>query len=93
MAINNENIDTIIDEIKKYEMKKKELEEKINTNKKCVKIIMNEEGVDEIRTEKYIVRNKEVTSNRFDTTRFKKDHKDLYEAYIVTSTSERFTIN
>ena len=93
MAINNENIDTIIDEIKKYEMKKKELEEKINANKKCVKIIMNEEGVDEIRTEKYIVRNKEVTSNRFDTTRFKKDHKDLYEAYTVTSTSERFTIN
>lgn len=93
MAINNDNINKIIDEIKEYEILKKELEEKINADKKCVKIIMNEEGVDEIRTDRYIVRNKEVTSNRFDTTRFKKDHKDLYEAYTVTSTSERFTIN
>ena len=93
MAIDINNVDHIVDEIKKYEMMKKELEEIINSNKECIKIIMKEEGVDEIKTNKYIVRNTEVVSNRFNTDKFKREHKDLYESYLYSSVSRRFSIN
>ena len=89
----NECINGKIYKIKKMEIEKKELEESINKLKASIKDVMKSEGVDEIKTDKFIVRNKEVTSNRFDTKQFKKDHIDLYEAYTVESTSERFTIN
>lgn len=35
---------------------------------------------------------KSVTSNRFDTTEFKKYHPDLYDKYINTTNSRRFTL-
>lgn len=93
MAINTMNINIMIEEIKKYEMAKKEMEEKIKGVKNSIKAIMNDEGVDEIKTDKFIVRNKSVSSNRFDTKRFKVEHEDMYNAYLVESVSERFTIS
>lgn len=93
MNINMYNLDDMVDELKKLEMLKKNYEEKVSNMKDEIKNIMKEEGVLEVRTEKYIIRNKPVTSNRFDTNRFKNEHHDLYEAYTVASTTERFTVN
>ena len=36
---------------------------------------------------------KPVTSSRFDSARFKKDHAELAEAYTKTTTARRFCIN
>lgn len=33
-----------------------------------------------------------VESSRFDSTRFKKDNPEMYEAYKVTATQERLTV-
>lgn len=93
MTINNLSINAKVYEIKKAEMAKKELEAKISKLKGDIKTVMKEEGVTEIKTDKFIVRNTPVTSNRFDTKKFKSEHIDLYEQYTVASTSERFTIN
>lgn len=93
MKLTNECVNAKVHKIKKLEMEKKELEEQINELKTNIKDAMRENGVNEFRTDKFIVRNKEITSNRFDTKQFKKDHTDLYEAYTVESVSERFTIN
>lgn len=91
--INNNSINMKVTEIKKLEIAKKELEEKLKKAKSGIKDIMKAEGVTEIKTDKFIIRNTPVTTNRFDTTKFKKEHIDLYEAYTVASTSERFSIN
>lgn len=91
--INNNSINMKAMEIKKLEIAKKELEEKIKKAKGGIKDIMKAEGVTEIKTDKFIIRNTSVTTNRFDTTKFKKEHIDLYEAYTVASISERFSIN
>ena len=93
MTINNLSINAKVYEIKKAEMAKKELETKISKLKSDIKNVMKEEGVTEIKTDKFIVRNTSVTSNRFDTKKFKAEHAALYEQYTVASTSERFTIN
>lgn len=42
-------------------------------------------------TDKVKVHNTVVTTNRFDSTRFKKDHKDLYDEYLKVITSTRFS--
>ena len=34
-----------------------------------------------------------TSSSRFDSKRFKKDHPELSEAYTVTTTGTRFTLN
>lgn len=44
-----------------------------------------------IETDKVKVHNTTVTSNRFDSTRFKKDHPDVYAEYTKASTSTRFS--
>ncbi len=89
----NAIVNTAVERIKKLELQKKQLEEKLNKEKEVVKMIMLNEGVDELKTNKYIVRNKEVNSSRFDTKKFKVEHTDLYNAYLVESVSTRFTIH
>lgn len=89
----NAIVNTAVERIKKLELQKKELEEKLNKEKEVVKEIMINEGVDELKTNKYIIRNKEVSSSRFDTKKFKVEHTDLYKAYLVESVSTRFTIH
>ena len=88
----NETINAKVYKIKKLEMEKKAIEEELNKIKGCLKDAMKAEGVNEFKTDKFIVRNTPITSHRFDTKKFKVDHAALYEAYQVESTSERFSI-
>ena len=55
-----------------------------------IKQVMGE--VEELLVGDYIVRYKNVTTNRFDTTSFKKTHADLYADYLKACTSRRFTV-
>ena len=41
----------------------------------------------------YMLILKEVESNRFDTTNFKKDHRDIYDMYIKPVSSLRMSID
>ena len=85
-------IDGKADELKKLELEKKALEEKIQGIQTELKECLESEGVDELTTDKYIIRYKSVVSHRFDTTKFKSEHTDLYESYLKESVSKRFTI-
>ena len=64
----------------------KSLEEEIKDE------LINKE-VDEYEVGKYVVRYTTVISNKFDTTRFKKELPETYKAYLKPSTSHRFSIN
>ncbi|WP_044737260.1 YqaJ viral recombinase family protein [Geobacillus kaustophilus] len=71
-------------EIKQKSEKKVEIENKI-------KALLGER--ERGRTNEYIVKWSVVNSNRFDSKRFAKEHPDLYQQYIQTSTYRRFSIS
>lgn len=86
-----DEVDSLIDklesvnaEIKKYEAQKAEIENKI-------KAMLGE--YEHGYTNDYTVKWSVVNANRFDSRRFAKEHPDLYQQYIQTSTYRRFSIS
>ena len=57
-----------------------------------IKAEMLERDTEELEAGAYIIRWTSVLSNRFDTTAFKKLHKDLYNEFIKQVASRRFSI-
>ncbi len=83
----------IIKEIKEYEEMKKALAAEVDKLKaECIEY-MEEQGVDEVVTDEGKVTYREVISKRFDSTSFKKDFLDIYEAYLRATKNMRFTCN
>lgn len=88
----NRAIDNRVAKLMKLEAQKKAIEEAQEAIRAELKADMESKGVDEIKTGKYIIRWKEVVSNRFDTSSFKKDFLELYEKYSKKQASKRFTV-
>ncbi|MCQ2744702.1 MAG: hypothetical protein MJ230_07945 [bacterium] len=57
-----------------------------------LKALMLEQGTEELETGRHIVRWTSVLSNRFDTTTFKREHAEMYKAYVKQTASKRFSI-
>ena len=55
-----------------------------------VKAFMQANNIAELLGDEHKALYRAVTSNRFDSTAFKKDHADMYEVYKKQSTSMRF---
>lgn len=70
-----------------------ELTAEMESVKDEVKAEMTAQGVDEMVVSCYKVRYTSVTSNRFDSTAFKKTHAELYAQYTKPTTSKRFSIS
>lgn len=81
-----------VKELKELQRMAEELEAEMEALKDELKSYMVSEGTDEVITTEYKLRYKEVTTNRFDSTSFKKSYSDLYNQFIKTTTSMRFTI-
>ena len=79
--------------IKAYEQEVKQLQTLIESLKDEIKFAMSAEDVEEVVTDLFTVRWKEVPSNRFDTNAFKKENVDLYKRYFKEGTTKRFTID
>lgn len=81
-----------IKRLKEIEQQQKELAEQAEKIKAEIKADMQEKGESEVQAGNFIVRLKEVITNRFDTKAFAEEHKKLYEAYTKQQSSYRFTI-
>lgn len=79
--------------LKEIEQQQKELEQQAEKIKAEIKADMLEKGTDEIKTGNFVVRLKEVITNRFDSKSFKESYKSLYEAYTKPQSTLRFTIS
>lgn len=90
--MNNTTIDEKIIEIRALESEVKRLQEQIDSIKNEIKSEMEKRNVDEIKTSLFSISYKDVISNRFDTTAFKKDNAEIYNYYLKESVSRRFTI-
>lgn len=58
-----------------------------------IKEEMQKRDISELVAGKFIVRWTSVTSNRFDSSAFKKVHGDLYKAFCKAVESRRFSIS
>lgn len=79
-------------ELKELKMMAEELSAEITAIEDTIKAEMTARQTDEIIVDVFKIRWTRVTSNRFDTTAFKKTHADLYNQYTKTTESRRFSI-
>ena len=79
-------------ELKELKAMADELAAEITAIEDSIKADMTAQGVEELTVDVFTVRYKTVTSNRFDTTAFKKTHADLYAQYTKQTESRRFTV-
>lgn len=71
----------------------KELQGEEEAYTDLIKEEMTANGEDELLVGDYKLTYREVVSNRFDSTTFKKSYSDLYKLFTKTTTYKRLTIN
>lgn len=79
--------------IKEYQDMQDALKAEIEALKAQAIEYMNENGVDEVVTDDGKTTYREVISQRFQSTEFKKDFLDIYKEYTKPTSSMRFTCN
>ena len=79
-------------ELQELKRMMEELEAEMTSIEDEIKSEMTARGTDELVAGEYKVRWTHVTSNRFDTTAFKKAMPALAEQFTKTTTSRRFSI-
>lgn len=82
-----------IQQLKELEELIKEAEAEAEKLKDDIKDIMLKQNKEEMEVGRYIVRWTKVSSNRFDSTEFKKVMPDVYKAYVKQVSSRKFTIS
>lgn len=79
-------------ELRELKRLREELEAEIAAAEDEIKAHMTASNTDSLNAGEYKITWKAVTSSRFDSTRFKKDHADLAAAYTKTTTARRFLV-
>lgn len=87
------NINEVIKEIKEYQAMQDELKRQIEALKQEAVEYLESNEIDEYTCDEGKVTYREVISNRFDSTSFKKDFADIYAEYSKKTSSMRFTCN
>ena len=87
-----QEIENKIKEYKELQRISEEATAEMNKIKDELKGEFDRLGTDTITTNEYKITYKAVTSNRLDTTAFKKAYADLYNKFAKPSTTKRFTI-
>ena len=87
----NRMINTRLTKLFALEANKRELESQIEAVKAELKKELDDNNVDSIDTGKFIVRYTEVSSSKMDTKKFKEDHADMFEQYVVSANYRRFS--
>lgn len=77
-------------ELQELKRMREELDAEIATLEDAIKASMGDQ--EQVTAGAFRITWKTVTSSRFDSTRFKKDHSDLAAQYTKTTTTRRFTV-
>lgn len=92
MSINE--LVTKIEELKEIEALIKEAEAEAEKLKDEIKAeMLANQNAEQMNVGRYIVRWTIVSTDRFDSTTFKKSHPDIYKMYIKNTVSRRFSIS
>lgn len=82
-----------INELKEFEALIREAEAEAEVLRDEIKRELTEQNKEELIVGRYIVRWTKVSSNRFDSTRFKDAMPDVYNMYVKQTDSRRFSIS
>jgi len=85
-------IENRIKKLQEIEARQKELEDAAEAIRAELKADLEEKGVDELKTQNFIVRWKEIISSRLDSKTLKAVLPDVYGQFCKASISRRFTI-
>ncbi len=88
----NQEIRETVEELQELYAQADVLKAQIVARESLIKEEMKARETEELNLGNVIIRFTSVLSNRFDTTNFKKLHKDLYTAFIKQVASKRFSI-
>lgn len=78
--------------IKELEQQKKLLEDDIDEIKNDIKAYMDKNKTSELTVDIFTVHYLEIVTERFDSKALKKSDEELYNKYLKTGTSKRFSI-
>ena len=81
-----------IKKLRELEAQQKELEAQAEAIRAELKADLEEKGVEELQTKNFLLRWKEIVSNRIDSKALKAALPDVYGQFCKVSTSRRFTI-
>lgn len=87
------NINETIKQIKEYVALQEQVKAEIESLKATCIAYLDEHATDEYLCDEGKITYREVLSNRFQSTEFKKVHGDLYKAFTKQTASMRFTCN
>lgn len=85
-------IENRIKKLQEIERQQKALEEQAEAIKAELKADLEEKETDELKTKNFLIRWKEIVSNRLDGKALKAALPEIYAQYTRPSTSRRFTI-
>lgn len=85
-------IENRIKKLQMIEAQQKELEAQADAIRSELKAELEEKGLEEMKTKDFIIRWKEVISNRLDGKALKAALPEIYAQYVKPSSSKRFTI-
>lgn len=89
----NIEIITMLAELAELESLIEEAKAEAESIKDTIKSEMTAREVDELEAGEHIIRWTPVTTNRFDSAKFKKALPEVYKAYLKQTTSKRFTVS
>ena len=87
------NINEIMRELAQYIRMQEEISETVEGLKDQIKAYMKENSLETLASDEHKATYKTVTSNRIDTTAFRKAFPSMAEQFTRTTTSTRFTFN
>lgn len=90
--MSNHELTAKVRELKKLKALADELAAEITAIEEEIKATMTEQGVEELTVDVFKIRWQTVTSNRFDSTAFKKAYPDLHKLFSKPTTGKRFTV-
>ena len=85
-------IENRVKKLQEIEAQQKELETAAEAIRAELKADLEEKGVEELKTKNFVLRWKEIISNRLDSKALKAALPDVYGQFCKASASRRFTI-
>ena len=90
--MNNQELAKKARELKELKIMQEELQAEITAIEDSIKAEMTAQNVNELIVDVFKIRWMPITSNRFDTSAFKKVYSDLYNQFTRVIETKRFTI-
>jgi predicted phage-related endonuclease len=87
-----QGIEETLRKIKEIQQQRNEIDYLIAALEDNVKNEMEADGTDEIRTDLFTARWKEITASRFDSKAFREENAALYARYLRQTVTKRFSI-